>query len=117
EELLELTPFATVNTTPVLWSASTGASYAQASSALRRTPVARLLDTTFGALARRLPNPIGRRARAALESRAAQQAALYVDESRIIASDAIHLRGWAHDGREPFERLTLTWNGREVGSA
>ena len=117
ERLLDLIPFATVNTTPVLWSASTDASYSQASGDLRRTPFERVLDTTFGALARRLPGPISKRAQATLDSRAAQQAALYVDETRVIASDAIHVRGWAHDGREPFERLTLTWNEREVGSA
>jgi hypothetical protein len=101
-ELLRLTPFATVNTTPVLESTITAAC-SVARSDLRRTRVERLLDLTFSALAR-LPAP-------------ARHAGLHVDETRVIASDAIHVRGWAHDGREPFERLTLTWNGREVGNA
>jgi hypothetical protein len=89
EQLLELTPFATINTTPVLESASLDRPFPQARSHIRRTPFERL----------------------------ARHATLHVDETRVTASDAIHLRGWAHDGREPFERLTLNWNGREVGSA
>jgi hypothetical protein len=115
EQLLKLTPFATVNTTPVLEPGITAPSYAQARSDLRRTPVERLLDA---ALARRLPSPIHRRVQAAVDSRAAApRAALHLDEIRVIATDALHVRGWAHDGREPFERLTLIWKDREVGSA
>jgi MoaA/NifB/PqqE/SkfB family radical SAM enzyme len=101
EQLLKLTPFATINTTPVLESARTRF---QARSHLRRTPFERLMDRTSFALARLTP-------------RAPARAALHLDETRVIDSDAIHVRGWAHDGREPFERLTLTWNGREVARA
>jgi hypothetical protein len=90
EQLLELTPFATINTTPVLESASTDRPSPRARSELRRRSFKRLLP---------------------------RHAVLYLDETRAIASDTIHLRGWAHDGRAPFERLTLNWNGREVGSA
>jgi hypothetical protein len=102
DEVLRLIPFATVNTTPVLETACDARS---ARAELRRAAFARVLGTTVAAVARRVPGPIP------------APAGLYVDETRVIASGAIHVRGWAHDGREPFRRLTLTWNGREVGTA
>lgn len=112
EQLLELTPFATVNTTPVLQRVSTAP--LEARGLRRRAPFARLLRTTAGIVKRRLPGPLQQRVRA-LKPR--PRAELHLDETRVIDASAIHVRGWAHDGREPFERLTLTWNGRDVGSA
>ena len=112
EQLLELTPFATVNTTPVLQRVSAAPSAARGRR--RRTPVARLVRATAGILAWPLPKPIQRRL---LELRPGPRAELHLDETRVIGASAIHVRGWAHDGREPFERLTLAWNGRDVGSA
>jgi hypothetical protein len=54
---------------------------------------------------------------AALASRAQARGALYLDQIREIDSESIHVRGWAHGGREPFERLAAFCDGREVGSA
>ena len=107
EQLLKLAPFATLNTTPVLQPGAAVPSYANARAELRRTRVDRLLDGAVDALAQRFPGVIRKRA----------PAVLHVDQARAIGSDAIHLRGWVHDGRGPFEGVTLTRNGRNVGSA
>ena len=116
EQLLELTPFVTVNTTPVLGSAPTALTRLHARSERRRTRVERLLDRT-SALDRRLPFPIRARVQAFRSRDAARRAALDLDEIRVIGSDAVYVRGWAHDGCEPFARLTLQSNGPEAGTA
>lgn len=117
EQLLELAPFAAVTTTPILAHAGTGLSYCQARIDHRRGPFERLLATTSGALARRLSSPVRRRVQELKARVLAPRAMLHLDETRVIGTHAVHLRGWAHDGREPFERLTLSVNGCEAGSA
>jgi len=104
-ELLRLVPFANVNTTPVLETGSRRQAGLLARSRLRRGSWQRAFDATVGALARRAPGPLR------------PPAALHVDETRLLASGAIHVRGWAHDGHEAFERLTVHRNGQEIGRA
>ena len=93
EQLLKLTPFATINTTPILESGSTAPSYSRARIDLHRTPFERLLNAASGALARRLPSPIRKRTQALKSRAAAPHAALHLDETRVIDPDAIHVRG------------------------
>lgn len=116
EQLLKLAPFATIDATPVMGRAPVQPFSLPARSHLRRTRFERVLETTLAPLERHLSNRMRMRVQA-LKSRAGRRAALHVDETRVIDGDAIYVRGWAHDGREPFEHLLLTSDGQEVGRA
>jgi len=109
EQVLKVTPFATVSTTPVLEPPDASRPSLRIRSEVRRTRVERLMDAARLRIRKRAP---------ALESLAPERrGALDMDYALAIDSGTLHVRGWAHDGLAPFEHLTASCNGREVGSA